>query len=241
MKPVIVFVCISVALINGAHLPSYIKPCKRDENLSKCAKEHGNAAIADIVKGDPKYKIPNLNPIVLPKVEVQAGDNLKIALKDLIIHGLENMVLDDISFDLDKKFIEIQLSTDYLKLNGEYDIDGRILILPIKGNGPAYLNFGPSVIKGRILFETGMKDGQEYITKMIPNFSYDISKPYYHFDNLFNGDKQLGDHMNQFLNENAADVHKELSPAVSETINKIVLNILEGFLGNVPLDEILPK
>lgn len=44
--------------------------------------------------------------------------------------------------------------------------------------------------------------------------------------NLFNGDQALGNNLNQFLNENWADVWSELQPSVHVAIADIMKSIL---------------
>lgn len=54
------------------------------------------------------------------------------------------------------------------------------------------------------------------------------------FDNLFNGDKVLGDSMNQFLNENWSDILKELKPVLNKAIGGIYKAIAKPVFAKFP-------
>lgn len=55
-----------------------------------------------------------------------------------------------------------------------------------------------------------------------------------HFENLFNGDKLLGDTTNTFLNENWADILKEMKRVFRDTIGGILKNIIGSVFAAYP-------
>lgn len=59
-----------------------------------------------------------------------------------------------------------------------------------------------------------------------------------HFDNLFNGDKLLGDSTNQFLDENWRDIFNELQPAIIKAIDVQDLGIVKPVFAKVPYAEL---
>lgn len=56
-------------------------------------------------------------------------------------------------------------------------------------------------------------------------------------DNLFNGDKLLGDTTNLFLNENWSDVINELKPALRDAMGIITGNVIRAVFDRFPYDE----
>lgn len=60
----------------------------------------------------------------------------------------------------------------------------------------------------------------------------------FHFDNLFEGDKILGENMNNILNENWKDVVAELGGGIGNTIGVIINSILQAYFSAVPYNEI---
>lgn len=61
---------------------------------------------------------------------------------------------------------------------------------------------------------------------------------YMHMENLFNGDKLLGDTTNQFLDENWRDLFNELQPVMLKAIDKSYLTIVRPVFEKVPYAEL---
>lgn len=67
-----------------------------------------------------------------------------------------------------------------------------------------------------------------------------LSKPkhiYYHFDNLFNGDKALGDNMNAFLNDNWEPIYKEVQESFQNAFAEIFQKIISDVFSKYPYDK----
>ncbi|KAJ8939704.1 hypothetical protein NQ318_009804, partial [Aromia moschata] len=220
---------------------TYIKPCKRDEpDLKACVKQHAIAAIPYLLKGDKEYKIPSMVPLHIPLISLSPSDNLSIKMNNIVLRGLETAEVRDIDFDLKKKHVHAKLAFKKIDLAGEYEMNGRILVVPIQGKGPASIvseNFLVDYSFDYNLVKKG--DGKEYIDNDIrPVTTYVAEKNHYQFDNLFNGDKLLGDRINEFLNEHQVELHEDLKGSLSEVINSIVTTIVKSMLSTVPFDEV---
>lgn len=61
---------------------------------------------------------------------------------------------------------------------------------------------------------------------------------YIYMENLFNGDKLLGDTTNQFLNENWRDIFNELQPAMLKAIGIMNLGVAKPVFDEVPYAEL---
>ncbi|KAJ8970833.1 hypothetical protein NQ317_000706, partial [Molorchus minor] len=220
---------------------TYIKPCKRgDPNFNECVKQHAVAAIPSLLKGDKEFKIPNLVPFHIDSILLKPSDNLSIKMKNIVLRGLETAEVRNIIFDLEKKHAHAQLAFKKIVLDGEYNIDGRILVVPIMGHGPANIVSDNFVVDYSFDYDLVKKeDGKEYIDPNIRTTTeYTSQKNHYQFDNLFNGDKILGDRINEFLNEHQAELHEDLKGSLSEVINSVVTSILKSIIATVPYDEV---
>lgn len=85
------------------------------------------------------------------------------------------------------------------------------------------------------------KDGERYIYINDIDIVLDEKSSMVRLDNLFNGDKFLGDQMNKFLNDNWKDVRSEVIPAIKKVIESIAKQILNSFLNDIPFDNIFPE
>lgn len=48
------------------------------------------------VSGDKRYNTPVLDPLHLPEINFDASQNLHINLKNVVLSGLENIVIKDV-------------------------------------------------------------------------------------------------------------------------------------------------
>lgn len=141
-------------------------------------------------------------------------------------------------FDKDDSTKEIVLTTDYFQFNGDYTIDGRVLILPIQGDGKTNITFTNTV--GTIKFTTKNieKNGSKYWQTDKYKLTFTTTRMYTHFDNLFKGDKALGDNTNLFLNENWEDILKEMKPNMAKSIGKVFETIINSVLNSIPVKDL---
>lgn len=56
-------------------------------------------------------------------------------------------------------------------------------------------------------------------------------------ENLFNGDKALGDNMNQVLNENWKDLYQEIRPQFSKAFGGIIRKIFNQVFATYPYEK----
>lgn len=62
-----------------------------------------------------------------------------------------------------------------------------------------------------------------------------------HLDNLFGGDKILGEATNQALNQNKKEFIDALNPIVTRTTSEVILEIANKITKNHPYDNLFPK
>lgn len=95
---------------------------------------------------------------------------------------------------------EVYALVPKITINGKYKIEGRVLVLPIQGEGNAHLVFDNANLVVKYKPKVIQKNGKSYIQTEKFNLDFDTSRLHINLENLFNGDKALGDNMNQFLN-----------------------------------------
>nr|CAD7431005.1 unnamed protein product [Timema monikensis] len=224
-------------------LPHYLKSCKVDASFEACALKNGQDSIATLVKGDPQYRIPKLEPLGLDEIKIDQGSGpvqLSLTGKDVKVHGLSHAVLKSIKFDSDSKLLDIGFTIDKVIVLAKYDISGKVLVLPITGTGDLNITLDElsGVYKVKLDLKKNEKDGKDYAQINNSDFKFSTKRAHFQLDNLFNGDKALGDNMNVFLNENWAEVFKEFGPAVGDVINVVISRILTGVFELVPYEDI---
>jgi hypothetical protein len=59
----------------------------------------------------------------------------------------------------------------------------------------------------------------------------------FHFDNLFNGDKLLGDEINRVVNENWKLLYEDIEETFTDATMKIIMNLCNNVFAKISLEE----
>ncbi|GLV39513.1 uncharacterized protein CBL_09601 [Carabus blaptoides fortunei] len=240
MKSACVFFVI-LTLSSGSKLPEYLTKCsKSDPKLSECLLSSVKQAWPTIIKGDNSYHIAPLNPLKITAMHVVVGDNQLVgAVYNALFHGLENAKFKEIKWDLTKKRIDMKFLLPTSYLTGDYTVTGRIIGLPLEGNGTEKVTFENMDNAHSMVYGTIEKDGKEYIEIKKTQMSYTTSRLSLDIRNLFNGNLILGKAMNEVLNENWSAVNMELNPYLGNAIGEIYSQIIQEFFNKVPINDML--
>ncbi|RZF42956.1 hypothetical protein LSTR_LSTR004258 [Laodelphax striatellus] len=231
--------------VSALKLPPYISPCKKSEpDLDACVVKHGQQAIPKFINGDPKYRVPKLDPLEITELVVNQGTRqigLSLRLKNTKIYGLRNAKFVKSTTDLVKRHIEWDFTIDWIQILGRYVVSGQVLVLPITGEGAANVTITDLKITYKYDWDLIKKaNGKEYMNFTKSEINFENGRTYFKLENLFNGDKTLGDNMNFFLNENWKEVTQELGPAVGEAISEVFRLLLTNIADLVPYEYIYP-
>lgn len=80
----------------------------------------------------------------------------------------------------------------------------------------------------KLITRAVVKDGKDYIEVQRTKLNLVPKKIFFSLENLFNGDKILGDTMNKFINENSHEIFNELKPSIVEGIGAIITSVANG-------------
>lgn len=86
-----------------------------------------------------------------------------------------------------------------------------------------------------------MVNGREYLSVSDLYVEFNIGNAEVRLDDLFNGDRKLGEAMNNFLNENWRAVAAEIRPALEDTIGSIVQGITGRLFEAYTFEQLLPE
>lgn len=128
---------------------------------------------------------------------------------------------------------EIELLFPRLELISPYQMDGRVLILPVQGNGNSNLTLLNSESTIKFTGKPVEKNGKVYMQTDNLKFSVQPQKMIVEFGNMFNGDPVLGPTTNQFLNENWADIYAELRVSVEAAFSKVIETVINNVFASL--------
>ncbi|XP_067014166.2 circadian clock-controlled protein daywake [Anabrus simplex] len=218
-------------------LPSYIKKCKRGDD--KCYVESAQAALGHFINGEKNFKLQSLNPFLVQSLEIHQG-GLNIKMNNVKIYFAENLKFKNIRIDFDKMTFGYTFYSPLCQMLADYQVDGKILILPISGSGKSNISVVDLVLdyEAQCAFET-REDGEEYVKFLSgKHTTVSIGRAYYNLENLFNGDKTLGETTLKFMNENWLDIYKELNSLFLEALGEQERITLNNVAGSIPYKEL---
>ncbi|XP_075217824.1 juvenile hormone binding protein 12 [Lycorma delicatula] len=258
----------AVSLGSTSHkLPSSFKRCRQnDAHLNDCLRVAVQDAFNKMMNGLPKLGILSLNPLQVSDILIRSEGAVsieKMHFKKVLIHGLKGTKILKYKANLKQYILETESYTDQLSMEGEYTIAGQILILPISGEGKSNITLilGDAAVTAQsesdnlffifisaelhtnhtLIGEPVMKDNKlhmilkEYIVSFKPKLVT------FNFENLFNGNKRLGDTMNKFMNDNWQIMFNELKGPFQVAFGEVFKEISNRLFSKIPFDNIFIK
>lgn len=140
----------------------------------------------------------------------------------------------------DKFKLKTETFTEQLDFVGKYEMSGKIIYLPITGEGRANISMHElsSVHELKGDYFTKPEDGETYINVTDYRIKFKPKRVTFQFENLFQGDKVLGQTMNQFMNENWKAVFNGLAPDYEKFFGAKFKDFANNVFKNVPMKKI---
>ncbi|XP_072941714.1 circadian clock-controlled protein daywake-like [Epargyreus clarus] len=231
---------ISGALAENDYLPPYIVPCNfKDANFETCVRKQIENSLRPFTKGIEKMHVPSIDPLNLDDIVID-GNGLKLTFKKASMHGLSDSELTEFKINLGKEEQSFKLAfKGNLSLTAQYDADGQILILPIKGNGDAFILAQNIEVEMNCLLLQYNDSKGEHLKLGSPNYKYDIQSTTFDLKNLFNGNKQLAETTLQFANENWRQLMDDLAPSVVKQIVRACIKVINKFFSKLTIKQII--
>ncbi|KAJ3617220.1 hypothetical protein MTP99_007462 [Tenebrio molitor] len=246
MKNTPFFALLTLAnLCFGAKLPTTFKKCdKKQSDFDQCLSTAVKDALSQLNVGKKEVGLPSFEPLEIPSLVIGAGTGpvgFAQNYKNVKLSGFGKPDSLKAKMDFEKKTLELDVDYPEIIMNFEYQISGKILVLPIQGEGPGRI----TLIKPRILLtlylEEYEKKNKKYYKVVKNTLLIEPQGLHYKLDNLFNGDKALGDNINQVLNDNGKEVYADVKTSYEEAFGKIFATVSDNLLTRVPVAELFSE
>ncbi|XP_013110452.1 protein takeout [Stomoxys calcitrans] len=236
MKLVIFCVILSVAL---AEYPSNLPKCS--QNDEPCHTKAGQTFVDNYSGGLKDIHLLPFDPFHIKSMGLKRDPtspvNIELEFTDMDMFGMKTMkVLSAKILDFGSRS-ELEGLIPSLTLKGHYSIDGRVLVLPIVGEGDSEIKCKNTYFKYSYDMKPVEKNGKKYASLEHVKLEIKPELVQFHFENLFRGDKNLGDNMNKFLNENWNDIFQEIKPRFAKALSLEVKALLNTFYSKYPYEE----
>lgn len=196
-------------------------------------------------KGFTPFEIPELEPLRVDELSLdhrgRDGFNLKMDYKNIVIDGLTKQKVVKAALNFEPYFrIRSEFYIDKLDFTADYKANGQILLFPIQGNGKGNISMQQMTtfndLKGELV--KNPKDGQVYVNILEYRIKMKPRKVYFNFEDLFKGDKKIGDTLNKFFNENWELLFNRLSPEYSKFFGSEFKKLTNKVFNSIPASKL---
>ncbi|XP_044743482.1 protein takeout-like [Chrysoperla carnea] len=242
----IFIVCVILFLNEMVHgiIPDYIKVCKRSEpNVNDCIRNSVEQIRPKLLEGIPELEVPPIEPMEIPEVSLTRGPksaNIEALISNVRVWGPANFVIQTLESDLENNKFDFKILLPKLYFEGKYNLNARILLLNLHGNGNingTFTNYKSNVsMQGHKI----KKGDAEHLLFDRLKLKLSIGKAKLYFSNLFNGDPVLGPAVNQIINDNSQTFINEIAPALERSIADVFTDIANKITLKFTYDELFP-
>ncbi|XP_050309722.1 protein takeout-like [Anthonomus grandis grandis] len=226
-------------------LPSFINIChKSDPNIKQCLINSIESLRPFLANGIEELGIPSCEPLVISEVLIDQGNgpvSVKSTYKNIKVFGPSEFLLRNVKINLDKDRFKIKLFIPKLNISTDYTMDGKILMMPISGSGASTGNYSNVEAIMTMKAKKIQKDEETYYNIEDCYVDFNIGHAELHFDNLFNGNEELGASMNLFLNDNWKSVVNEIKPVLEDRIAGIFKKFANKIFHKYPISMLFPE
>lgn len=185
----------------------------------------------------PPIEPMNIDSVVVDQAGATSAFNLRSSFKNAEIHGLSKSKLQKTAAKFKKFALKSDAYTKRLDFVGHYTMKGQILVLPIVGEGFANVSMNELTTRHELHGEYFQgKDNNTYINITSYKIKFKPKWVKLRFDNLFNGDKLLGETMNRFMNDNWEPVFYGIIPGYEEKFGEKFKSVANILFHQVPVD-----
>ncbi|XP_025834597.1 protein takeout isoform X2 [Agrilus planipennis] len=212
-------------------IPPFLHVCHRqDPELNQCF----------IAAGVPEYNIPSLEPLIMDQLISEDLSGIHIEAKDVKAWGCSKYFVRNNSVDVENQKYQLDVYLPELQIEAYYTVDGKLLLMPVKGEGPMKANITHVVTKVKLEGETFESNGERFLKYTSMVMKVTVGGGHVLFSNLFSGDKLLNDVINLTINNNFDAFLKELLPVIEKSLSAVFLDISNKIVNKFTFDQLFP-
>ncbi|GLV39161.1 uncharacterized protein CBL_06212 [Carabus blaptoides fortunei] len=232
----------AVVFCASTEVPEFIHLCKiNDPEFIECIKKSAEALKPIFAKGAPDYNIPSLEPLIMDELISEQSGGLHITAKNVKAYGASNYFFKDLKIDMDSQRYDIDVELPNLGIEADYGVDGKVILVPIRGSGPMTANVTDILAKVVLIGEITEIDGEKHLNFKTMTINVKVGGGSGKLYNLFNGDKVLGDIVNDTINKNFDAFLKELLPVIERSLASVFLKIANSIVSPYTFAQLFPE
>uniref|UniRef100_A0A1A9W4G5 Abnormal spindle-like microcephaly-associated protein ASH domain-containing protein n=1 Tax=Glossina brevipalpis TaxID=37001 RepID=A0A1A9W4G5_9MUSC len=212
-------------------LPSNVPKCKVSDNV--CIASSINEVLRLYPKGSPSFGLPDLSRLMVTKLELakpngqSSAVNLSLNFTNFFINGFEKAKVFNVTgFDPDFKNVIVHFEVPLLKIDTDYEANGKVLILTLKAKGHADIHLKNVTTKLIAHVNLEKKQGKVFVKVKDVTCDFQPQDVFVHFENILDSNKELSDSINDVINTSWRDIYPDLSYNINAALSQAILNLL---------------
>ncbi|TDG41838.1 hypothetical protein AWZ03_011728 [Drosophila navojoa] len=217
-----------------------------------CIMEQAKIYFRAFKYGIPAWNIPSVEPLQLGTLRIKSGgasDSMQfnLIMRNTTLHHFSDRAtlksLKGFSADLTKplKLIWIVSSPD-IEVRANYEVDGKLLILPIVSKGTMVINLSQMQSRTRITaLPENRQDGHSYLKITDYRTVAKVSSGSFNMSNLFDDNADLRDSTLKVLNDEWSALSADIQPKILEAADRACRTVLQMLFDKIPYDEFFLK
>jgi len=235
-------ICVMLTCAAERSIPNFIHVCrKNDPLLDDCMVKSIETLRPYLVKGIPELDVPSIDPMIIGDLlmsERTRTNGLRLSAKKIRAFGASLFKLKKIEVVEYGRLYNVEAFFPKLNIDGVYEINGQMLQIPVKGSGPLSANYTDCTGNIRLMFERKQENDLVHLKKLIIKIK--VGGGRVRLDNLFNGDRILGDAVNNAINQNFDSASRDIIPIVERALQRVIKDIATKITKNFTYKQVFP-
>lgn len=221
--------------------PAFLTTCYlKDPNFEDCSLKQLQTLFARLVEGFPEIGALPLDPLQVTEIAVLSQGDGPVAvnstLTDMLVRGLSKTTAVLHRLNPKTNTLDTRLQIPRLRVDAKYKLSGRLLVLPLSGNGDVTIEPENLDVRAHLNLSLVEREGRRFFHVDSCKVNFTIGGLKMEFTNLYNGQKALEESTNKYLNENWEVAFDSLKPVLTETIEDLLKSVLGRLLDKVPVE-----
>lgn len=196
--------------------------------------------------GEESMGFEKIDPLDVKALRINTDSTspvfLDLRVTDAVLIGLKGMKISKArGFGKDLKGPHSLTSTgNTVSLVGKYTANGKVLLLPVRGDGPSNFTFTDPIYTTKFKGEPVERNGKTYLKVKDFDLKIKVSRMITRVDNLFN-DPVISKEMNKFFNENWSEIYGEVREAIDRSLAEHFERVYRGVFDSIPYNELFTE
>ncbi|EDW62291.1 circadian clock-controlled protein daywake [Drosophila virilis] len=235
-----------IAAGGGDPLPDKLQRCRVDDEA--CILRQTQTYVRLYKNGIPERNVPSIDPFQLGTLSINSGGDtdsvqFNLIMSNTTLHNFADTVIfksaKGFTKDLNKPLKLLwSVTLPAVELRADYEVEGKILILPIVSHGKLVIKLNEMQSRSRIRATPEKRaDGHTYLKVTEYKSVGKVASGHFNLTNLFNDNAELRDSTLKVLNDEWDALSADIQPKITEASDRFLSVALQKLLDTLPYDE----